>query len=84
MIALVNDQSIRQVFRCIKSSQAKIDDCTNYVAEIARDTGLSRPTVTEAVQHLKDLGLVEIKRDGRRKVITVDASLLEQQTRSAG
>jgi len=79
---MANDESVRKVFRCLKTSQAKLDDDANYVAAIARETDLTRKTVHNVVEHLLDLGLVEVEREGRRKLISVDSSLVDTASAS--
>lgn len=44
-------------------------DGDNYISQIVRETGYSKPTVHKAVMHLVKLGFAEKRRDGGKKLI---------------
>ena len=64
-------ESLREVFRKAWSNQSEEVDGIekNYISQLVRDTGMTRPTVVRAVEGIEDLGLgVSVHEEGKRKL----------------
>lgn len=69
-------ETVREVFDMLRRKQRNVEEEDNYVACIADELGLTRPTVIEAVDHLEYLGVVERKRHGQCKLLLVNEEVL--------
>jgi DNA-binding transcriptional ArsR family regulator len=54
------------------------------VGDIAADTGIEQPSVSKHLRVLRDVGLVDVRRDGRQKLYRTNAEAIRPVHKWAG
>lgn len=66
---MVSHLAVGKVLKELRNND-RIDQVEqNYIANIENDLRFSRQTISEAIHFLAKNGIVEINRDGRKKII---------------
>lgn len=74
----VNTKTVETVFRELCRNQLRNQTDRNYSRNIIKNTGLCKPAVAGALNHLERIGVVMREWNGRRKRFTVNPGVLDQ------
>lgn len=61
-----------------------LQDQDNYCRAVSRELGLDRDTVRNSIRFLAELGVVKRERKGRKKVVLVNSSIVENMELDQG
>lgn len=81
---MASDDTHKRVLSVLVRNQKMAQEEDNYCREVSRELALDRDTVRNSIGFMEELGVVKRKRKGKKKVVMVNSSIIENMELDQG